>query len=1381
MKLKYLLSIALFFVNQFSFSQSVNGTVDTTFNPNDRGFGYGDGPKENEVYKQLIQPDGKILLLGSFANYNDHQRVNIMRINQSGGIDSTFNAVSGFATTTPAKDMALQSDGKIIAVGDFVYFNMVARNRIIRINANGTYDATFSIGAGANNLVNGVAIQPDGKIIIVGKFSSYRGVAKNCIARINTNGTVDNTFNAGTGSPFPSYLSSVAVQPDGKIIITGDFHTFSGFTKHMIARLNPDGSIDNTFDAGSGTNAPATSICIQPDGKIVLGGNFVSVNSNNSGRVCRLMPDGAYDPTFNIGAGFNVNVTKVGLDSSGSIWVSGNFTSYQGTTVNRLARLDSTGVLDTGFSPVFSDIVNSFDIQTDGKLIASGRFMSINNSPSIKVARLHASGEVDSTFNRQSGINKWLFGSLEQTNGKIILYGEFSGYNGVVKNNIVRIEANGDLDPSFTATCNNQLETMIEDQNGNLLVGGNFTNFNGQTKYGLIRLTEDGVSDLTFNPNFGATHIKKIIQQPDGKYILAGIFSSYNGLPNHGVIRLNNDGTIDATFNQSSANARLSTLFLQPDGKMMVCGTFTTYNGVSASKLVRLNPNGTVDNTFNVTVGPDNEVTSAKLLPAGGYVVTGQFTTWNSINKRGLVFLKANGSLDLNLTNGSGIGSEANTYFYDTHIQSNGKILVAGCFKSYNNYATEGLLRLYPNGEVDSSLSKYQVKTYGWGYYQFVKDINLLSDGDLLIAGSFTKIGQIGRNRVARLNHCITPVGYDTLTVCDSLTWINGVTYYASQDSIHGTIITSSGCDSLVYLNLTVNYSSDTLLYRQSCESYYWNVSNQTYYSSQIVIDTIPNMYGCDSIITLNLTIYPRYSDTLELTQCGPYHWNQTGMDYNLSGYYPDTLQTIHGCDSIVTLHFTTLVTGDTVTESVCEAYLWPINAQIYTVSGQYIDTIPNSIGCDSVVTLNLTIYPGYHDTLNVVQCDSYHWNQTGLDYNLSGYYSDSLQTMFGCDSIITLNLTIGNSTADTVIQTACDSYLWPINGQVYTVSGQYIDTIQNTMGCDSVVTLNLTIGHSSVSSEIQTACGSFLWPINGQTYTVSGQYIDTIPNAAGCDSVITLDLTIIPELPLVLENTFSIPSDANVCVGKVAIDLSGHADFELDVDNGSQVITSGGYSLVTDLCAGVHDLLVTDNCGDTLSTQIVIPVDSNYVFNNPFIDSLAMDSLGVTMTNCDIYYAGIDTAYIDSIWANGNMVNVIWNIVDSNGSNFDTTTYVLNNGNGVYWLQLSVFCPNKSVGEYFAVTEAIYFNNGSVSTAGLADYKQNLFEVYPNPTNDRVQINFSGSDAELTVYDLQGKMVLKEQIENQETISLKHFERGVYLFNFKNSQGKSVQRVVKQ
>lgn len=471
-----------------------------------------------------------------------------------------------------------------------------------------------------------------------------------------------------------------------------------------------------------------------------------------------------------------------------------------------------------------------------------------------------------------------------------------------------------------------------------------------------------------------------------------------------------------------------------------------------------------------------------------------------------------------------------------------------------------------------------------------------------------------------------------------------------------------------------------------------------------------------------------------------------------------------------------------TINDTICPNTSLNWNNVIIQSTGSYCQSFMSSIGIDSIVHLNLVVDPTVVNAIDQrIACDSLTWID-GVTYTSSTTTPTfTLQNAAGCDSIITLDLTITNPNTGIDIQTACDSYDW-IDGNTY-VSSTNTPTfvLQNSAGCDSTVTLNLTITHSTTGTDILNNCDSLIW-IDGNTYTSSTNTPTfVLQNAAGCDSIVTLNLTVIPSLPLVLENAFSMPSDANSCTGEAAVTVSGNADFELYFDNGSQIITSSGYSLTTGLCAGVHDLHVMDNCGDTLSTQMVIPVDSNYVFNNPFIDSLAIDSLGVTMTNCDIYYNSIDTAYIDSIWANGNTVNVIWNIVDSNGSNFDTTTYMLNNGNGVYWLQLSVFCPFKSVGEYFTVTEAIYFSNGSVSTAGLADHQAALFEIYPNPTNDQVHISFSGSDADLTVYDVQGKVVLKDQIQSQGIVSLENVERGVYLFDFKNSQGRSIQRVVKQ
>ena len=135
---------------------------------------------------------------------------------------------------------------------------------------------------------------------------------------------------------------------------------------------------------------------------------------------------------------------------------------------------------------------------------------------------------------------------------------------------------------------------------------------------------------------------------------------------------------------------------------------------------------------------------------------------------------------------------------------------------------------------------------------------------------------------------------------------------------------------------------------------------------------------------------------------------------------------------------------------------------------------------------------------------------------------------------------------------------------------------------------------------------------------------------------------------------------------------------------------------------------------------------------------------------------------------------------MDSNGSNFDTTSYVLNNGNGVYYLQLSVFCPNKALGDYFTVTEATYFENGTVSSAGINDLEQNSVWLYPNPTNDLVTITYDGNEAQLIVYDTQGKLIQTSTITSGTQVSLRDVETGVYFFELKTEQGDTTKRIVK-
>ncbi len=180
-----------------------------------------------------------------------------------------------------------------------------------------------------------------------------------------------------------------------------------------------------------------------------------------------------------------------------------------------------------------------------------------------------------------------------------------------------------------------------------------------------------------------------------------------------------------------------------------------------------------------------------------------------------------------------------------------------------------------------------------------------------------------------------------------------------------------------------------------------------------------------------------------------------------------------------------------------CGSYLWSQTGQTYTNSGTYNDTLQNAGGCDSTITLTLTITPSSINTTTASACDSYLWN--GQTYTQSGVYSGPTANCV----TETLDLTITPSSINTTTAAACNNFTW--NGQTYTQSGVYSGPTANCV----TESLNLTINSSSSASQTQTALDTYTWPLNNQTYTQGGTYTATIPNAAGCDSVVTLNLTL--------------------------------------------------------------------------------------------------------------------------------------------------------------------------------------------------------------------------------------------------------------------------------
>ena len=306
----------------------------------------------------------------------------------------------------------------------------------------------------------------------------------------------------------------------------------------------------------------------------------------------------------------------------------------------------------------------------------------------------------------------------------------------------------------------------------------------------------------------------------------------------------------------------------------------------------------------------------------------------------------------------------------------------------------------------------------------------------------------------------------------------------------------AAGCDSVITLNFTVRRSTSYTDMHIACDEFVWNDVTYTQSNNTATFTTI-NAAGCDSVVTLNLTVNYSSEGVVEETACNSFVWHGT----NYTESTEDTYESVNaaGCDSVTTLYLT-INHCATTTVTACDSYIWSITGDTYTESDTYIE------GND---TLILTINHSNTGIETVTACDRYDWfEHTNLTVS-SNDLTHEFTNVEGCDSIVTLNLTVNYSNTGIDEQVACDSYEW-IDGETYTANNtvaQY--TLENAAGCDSVVTLNLTINYSNTGVDEQIACDSYEW-IDGVTYTESNNEATfTLENAAGCDSVVTLNLTV--------------------------------------------------------------------------------------------------------------------------------------------------------------------------------------------------------------------------------------------------------------------------------
>src|ERR1051326_30768 len=232
-----------------------------------------------------------------------------------GRTDTSFVPAPG---TNDAINVVIpQPDGKVIVAGRFTQANNVGRNRIARFNFNGSLDLTFDPGTGADAEITSAVLQPDGRIVVGGLFTHFNGIAHNRVCRLNANGSVDQSFGLGAG--IDNSVLALALQSDGRILVGGQFSQVDLTQRFNLARLNTSGSVDLSFDPGNGPNGDVNAIVVQPDGAIIIGGTFIAYNGLSRGGIARVLTNGALDFSFDSGVGTGGNVFALALQHNGQI------------------------------------------------------------------------------------------------------------------------------------------------------------------------------------------------------------------------------------------------------------------------------------------------------------------------------------------------------------------------------------------------------------------------------------------------------------------------------------------------------------------------------------------------------------------------------------------------------------------------------------------------------------------------------------------------------------------------------------------------------------------------------------------------------------------------------------------------------------------------------------------------------------------------------------------------------------------------------------------------------------------------------------------------------------------------------------------------------
>jgi uncharacterized delta-60 repeat protein len=496
-----------------------NTTLDATFNPEIN-------PDTPDTYRVLgLQSDGKIVAYHQFTDPNgDFQRV-IVRLNSDGSPDSTFGLAlqTGLSNGLQVHGAARQADGQWVVVGNFATGPDAALRGIARISSGGALDASLNpqleLSEESASHVQTVAVQKDGKVLIGGAFNRINGTERGKAARLNRDGSLDTSFVPMIEPADPDhFVARIVIQADGKILIGGWFTSVNGKSRNGVARLNEDGSLDESFDVGTGTLdndgiiGRVLAIAVQPDGKINVGGDFTVFSGQGVPWAVRLNSNGGVDTGLASGLRClncdTLDIRNIEVLSTGHIMISGVFNRIGGVSYNGLARLTSDGSVDPAFvTPVATtEQPDALAVGSDDKTVVA--LLSpdpASGANRTRLLRLNADGTLESAFQpgdvSGDGSSATPVSAIKiDADGGIIIGGAFTNVGATPRQDLARVKPDGTLDTEFDAgsgfgngvfsaasTFRSRVTGIDLQEDGGIIVAGNYSVASGQVRLGLAR------------------------------------------------------------------------------------------------------------------------------------------------------------------------------------------------------------------------------------------------------------------------------------------------------------------------------------------------------------------------------------------------------------------------------------------------------------------------------------------------------------------------------------------------------------------------------------------------------------------------------------------------------------------------------------------------------------------------------------------------------------------------------------------------------------------------------------------------------------------------------------------------------------------------------